>query len=200
MARLSQLPPEAQNFWKTNPIGARVFPESQRDLWRPNPKAHLDIDFQEAIRREHLTYLRLGTAFINVDQFGHHEAALAVARVLGYEFYVREANIEADEVSVTIANTGCAPFYYRWPMEIAFAENGEVIKVWRTDWDVRKVLPGAGSVRFSQRLGLHRIAHGKGEVLLRIVNPLPEGTSVAFANETQDSVAPGWVTLAAVSD
>jgi hypothetical protein len=192
------------SFWKTEPAGGRIKPDLQKKLWRTNPTFAIDGDFLQAIRSEHLTYLRVGNSFANIQDFGAEIPTLKVAQALGYELFVSSAAFENSptdqrlNVSVTITNTGAAPFYYAWPFELSLSKAGKILMTSQSEWEIRKILPGAGEVHFSHAFEPTGIAPGEYKVLLRVVNPLPGGFQMWFANEEQNSSVSGWLTLGTV--
>jgi hypothetical protein len=191
-----------ENSWKTSPRGARIFPELQSKLWRSDPRATLGANFISAVESAHLSYLTLGTAFFNVEASGNGNAVKAVAQRLGYELFVSSAEVKKlpdnVEVSVTITNSGAAPFYYAWPMELSVAKGRNIVLAADTNWDIRRVIPGGDAVQFAQRVSSAELSDGLYDVLLTIRNPLVNGPSVAFANREQDATIHGWLTLGSV--
>jgi hypothetical protein len=191
-----------ENSWKTAPRGARIFPELQSKLWRSDARATLSSNFVSAVEAAHLSYLRLGTAFFNVESSGNADAVKAIAQRLGYELFVSNADLirspDSVEVSVTITNCGLAPFYYAWPMELAIVKGKEIVLAGDTGWDVRRVIPGEKGLQFRRRVESGQLGEGIYDVLLTIRNPLADGPSVAFANREQDATIRGWLTLGSI--
>jgi hypothetical protein len=191
-----------ESSWMRSPRGARIFPELQSKLWRSDPRATLGSNFVSAVKAEHLSYLRLGTAFFNVESSRSADVIKAVAQDLGYELFVSSAEVmkspEGLEISVTITNTGSAPFYYAWSMELAIAKGSEIVFSAGTNWDITKAIPGEKAIRFNQIIDGRNIREGQYDVLLRISNPLVSGPSVAFANREQDATIHGWLTLGSI--
>jgi hypothetical protein len=100
-------------------------------------------------------------------------------------------------VAVTITNMGVAPFYYDWPVELAAATtHGRLLKTWRTPWQITGILPGEPAKEQSWQLS--DLPDDPFVLLLRVVNPLPNGKPLRFANVTQDETLAGWLTLTTI--
>jgi hypothetical protein len=119
---------------------------------------------------------------------------------LGYEFSVEslgawvDAGSGASMVGVTITNTGAAPFYYNWPVQLAAANpQGQIIQTWSPGWALTNIYPGSGTAQLST--ALTNPPAGAFTLLMRVVNPLPNGRVLRFANTTQDQTVRGWLTL-----
>jgi hypothetical protein len=193
-------------LWQTQPIGGRLHPEIQRCISHLSKSCELEEAYLIAARDRHFTFLRIE------DQTALRQApvqeqtlrqARKLAQLLGYEFYVSQATVSADarslSVKITIKNTGVAPFFYSWPVQIALAKNGAIQEEWAADWDIRKILPDNAASEFSFSKSNLSLPPGDYMVLARIRNSIPEARAVAFANEAQDSVLAGWLTLGSVS-
>lgn len=136
-----------------------------------------------------------------------YERALAGARHLGYEFYVSAVKISAPEpniplgVSVRVENNGVAPFYYDWPLQLGVADSSkQVVASWDVPWQLPQiVLPGDSAARYAEwsdsHAGLSDLPVGTYCLLLCVVNPLPNGKPLSFANPLQDIDRKGWLTL-----
>src|SRR4029077_16732865 len=111
----------------------------------------------------------------------------AHVRMLGYQFAIHEVRHAAvvtkgGKLPFSLAgeNQGVAPFYYRWPVELALLGNeGQPAEKFSLDWDVRKWLPGKfeadGAVRINSKPGTYQLA-------LAIRDPWSTGQGIAFAN------------------
>ena len=78
------------------------------------------------------------------------EGAEQIQKVFGYRFVLNEVRFSMDDslkVSFDVINTGSAPFYYDWPVEVALLDTKNFQPVWRAtfaDADIRQWLPGEG--------------------------------------------------------
>jgi hypothetical protein len=194
----------ALDKWRTQPIGGEVRPEVWDTLWNDPTGAPKGQGYGPCVEATHATWLMNSGVFRKGLDGDRRERALAGARRLGYEFHVAEAALESTpdhglHVSVRLRNTGVAPFYYPWPLELGVLDSaGQLVATWRTDWNLTRILPDGASHGFdSMRAGLNLPA-GDYRVLLRAVSPLPHGLPLRFANQVQDANLPGWVTLGTV--
>jgi hypothetical protein len=88
----------------------------------------------------------------NYDQ--KNEAAVKgaeeIQRAFGYRFVLNEVRFsfaKALNVAFDVTNTGSAPFYYNWPVEVALLDAKTHQPVWKSTFkntDIRKWLPGDG--------------------------------------------------------
>jgi len=128
---------------------------------------------------------------------------------MGYEFYVSAVKIQditADsplEVSIRVQNTGVAPFYYDWPLEVGVIDSaGTVVATFALDWKLTTLLPADGHIPYSEwsySSSTPKLPSGSYTLALHVVNPLPNGKSLKFANTTQDATLVGWLTLGAIA-
>jgi hypothetical protein len=132
--------------------------------------------------------------------------ALAGSARLGYELYVSNAVlVDATvsgplKVSVQVRNTGVAPFYYDWPVQLgAFNSSHTLVKTWTTDWKLSAHLPAATNSVWAWSQTGHGLEAGQYTLLLRVQNPLTNGVPFRFANDAQDADLPGWLTLGQVT-
>lgn len=190
-------------IWKTQPIGGEVRPEVQKCLWNADAENCVPQgqEFERCVDVTHASWMLNQGAFgdLNPEQ---KQRAIAGAQRLGYEFWVREAKVSHQkqrlQVEVALVNRGVAPFYYDWPLELALVDKNNAIAArWATDWKLSKALPAAPQQwNFVANAALPKGAY---QLLLRVVNPLPNGQALRFANRTQDQNLAGWLTLAAVN-
>ena len=142
--------------------------------------------------------------FRNIFAGERRERALAGAGRLGYELTVAYAAMESTpnsgiHVWVRLKNTGVAPFYYPWPLELGLVgPTGKLITTWPTDWRLTRILPNGALYDFDNPRADLKFPAGDYRVLVRVVNPLPNGLPLRFANQTQDADLPGWLTLGTV--
>jgi len=96
-------------------------------------------------------------------------------------------------VSAVVTNTGVAPFYAEWPIEIALlgASATHVERSWRTDWKLSRLLPHDAERNWKFQTSLRGIS-GEHRVALR-VQSVPGAKSLRFANREQQP--DGWMLL-----
>lgn len=191
------------NKWLAQPIGGEVRPEVQACLWdtsQPNcvPAGQ---GFSNCVAQTHASWMLNQYVFEPGFAGAQLNLALAGARQLGYELYVSSA-ILVDarasgplSVSVGVQNTGVAPFYYDWPVQLGVLDtNHTLVQVWTMPWRLSTLLPATNAVWScaQSKLGL---APGLFKLLMSVPNPMTNGVALRFANQTQDADLPGWLTL-----
>jgi hypothetical protein len=200
----------ALNIWEREPIGGELRPEIQVGVWLdpPDPQAE---DFNTAVDTTHVSWLIAHSLFVTeAVRGGIEERALAGAARMGYELYVSAvqlANPAAEaplELGLRVQNTGVAPFYYSWPLQLGVLDaSNNLVAVWDTPWQLPELLPASpGGERklytewhFKQER--HGLEPGAYTLALRAVNPLPNGKPLRFANAEQDRLLQGWLSLGA---
>jgi hypothetical protein len=130
------------------------------------------------------------------------ELAEQQSRMLGYEFYLPEATVSGPikrdpmRISARIRNNGVAPFYYDWPLEIAVLDaDHHIVHTESPRWNLTNLFPGEPDRIWKHEIPAEKFSPGKYTLLLRSVNPLVGGPPLRFANKTQDTDIPGWLTL-----
>ena len=194
----------ASHKWREYGIGGEVRPEVWDTLWNEPSGTPKGQEYWPCVCDTHASWLMNSGVFkkrLPEDKF---KRAVEGARSLGYEFWVQRAEFQLTrdtiDVSVTVTNTGVAPFYYHWPIEVGIARDGKLIDSWKTDWDITRIFPGELGIQFQYSAKIeHPMEEMELHLLLRVVNPLPNGLSVRFANQSQDATLPGWITLGTVS-
>lgn len=189
--------------WRTQPIGGEVRPEVWDCLSNDPSCAPKGQEFDRCVAVTHASWLCNQGVFRGRIQGEARERAIRAAQRLGYELHVTEATLAIQQgnlqVTLSVTNTGVAPFYYDWPAELtALDAAGRRVASWTTDWKLTSVQPAAPAVlwRFTSPAGA--LGSGIHRVLLRVPNPLPLGAPLRFANQTQDQHLTGWLTLGEV--
>ncbi len=195
----------ALDKWRTQPIGGEVRPEVWDTLWNDPTGAPKGQEYLPCVEATHATWLMNTGVFRNLLAGAPRERALTGAQRLGYELQVTEAALTRDPnggviVGVRIQNRGVAPFYYPWRVEIGLLDGlGKLVGTLPTDWDFTKILPGEKPTVLEASAIDDSIAPGNYRVLLRVLNPLPNGAPLRFANQAQDDALTGWLTLGSVA-
>lgn len=107
-------------------------------------------------------------------------------------------------VVVDIKNTGSAPFYATWPLEVVLVDaKGTIVATQAIESTLPSILPGqTGTVTARFTLPSEYRANDSARELtaaIRVVNPLPNGAPVAFANEAMNKPLPGYLGLSTLS-
>ncbi|MBL9135046.1 MAG: DUF4832 domain-containing protein [Verrucomicrobiales bacterium] len=186
--------------WRTQPIGGEVRPEVWKCLFDEPSCAPKGQDFDRCLESTHASWLCNEGVFRGQIQGAARDRAVQAAQRLGYELHVTRADLAMNQdvlaVAMTVTNTGVAPFYYDWPVELgALDAGGTLTQTWMTDWRLTKIQPGTPSVLWEFHAPLTALKPGSHRLLLRVSNPLPKGAPLKFANRTQDEHLPGWLTL-----
>lgn len=190
---------DVPNRWRHSPINARVHPEyASVEKNRNLSFDHITEDRMLSwIEREHYSCIRLPSS--DAMPRDVRERFVRTAQRAGYDFWVKRFEYEqiggAIKIQVTVTNTGVAPFYYPWPVELAVLENDRATNVRRTAWDIRRVIPGNGDIVYEGTIDAKDVPIHGGTPLLRIPNLLPKGPPIRFANKEQDQDVDGWLSL-----
>lgn len=183
--------------WKTQPVGGEVRPEIQPGLWENPASTPNSQEFTRCAETIHPSWMLAHGAFVRNLSSSARKLAEEHSRKLGYEFHVVSADLsKPSRITATIRNTGIAPFYHDWPLELAFLDSsGRIAHTIRTDWKLTGLLPGDPNRSWAQTIPAGTLKAGEYRVMLRAVNPLENGLPLRFANETQDADLEGWLTL-----
>jgi len=111
-------------------------------------KKHRDFVIN-SIRWLHCTQLRwiAGYDKSNAEAV---KGADEIQKAFGYRYVLDEVRFSVSDslkISFDVTNTGSAPFYYNWPVEVALLDSVTLKPVWKSKMnnvDIRKWLPGDG--------------------------------------------------------
>ncbi|PJJ70838.1 uncharacterized protein DUF4832 [Diaminobutyricimonas aerilata] len=195
----------ATEKWQQYSIGGELRPELQPCIFSaagcPVIEEGGDNDFAGSLEQTHATWLLNHYAFQTGYSEADKPAALAAAQSLGYSFRATEAWVPATTgagattIGLTVSNIGVAPFYYDWPISIAYLDaTGAVVRSVETDWLISDVASGA-TEQFVTTVDTTGLPAGDYTVVAQVANPLPGGMPVRFANASQDADVDGWLTL-----
>lgn len=186
--------------WRTQPIGGEVRPEVWECLFDEASCVPKGQEFDRCVTVTHASWLcNEGVFRGKIDGAARDRAIRAVQR-MGYELHVPQANLTLANdrltVSLIVTNTGVAPFYYDWPVELGAQDSeGRLAATWQTDWKLTGILPAAPATLWRFDAGTRALPPGAYHLLLRIPNPLLNGAALRFANQSQDQHREGWLTL-----
>jgi hypothetical protein len=196
------------NKWRTQPIGGEVRPEVQPCMWDASQTNCVPAgqDFARCVDLTHASWMLNHRAFSPGFTGAQKALALAGSSRLGYELYISNA-ILADasvsgplSMSVQVWNTGVAPFYYDWPVQLgALNSSNALLETWTTAWKLSSLLPAATNTLWAWSQAGHGLRAGQYKLLLRVQNPLANGIPFRFANDSQDADLPSWLTLGQLS-
>jgi len=195
------------NKWRTQPIGGEVRPEVQGCMWDTTQTNCVPPGqgFDLCVDLTHASWMLNHGAFSPGFTGDQKTLALAGSARLGYELYVSNAILVDASVSgslrvdLQLRNTGVAPFYYDWPVQLGARNSSNVlVQTWVTTWKLSSLLPAATNTLWTWSQAGHGLQAGPHKLLLRVQNPLTNGVPFRFANDTQDADLPGWLTLGQV--
>jgi hypothetical protein len=199
----------ALDIWRTEPIGGELRPEIQLGIWLDPPRPDSE-DFSLAVDTTHVSWLIAHALFTSRAVGGEvYQRAEAGARRMGYELFVSAIKLpdqvnasEPFPVDLRIQNTGVAPFYYDWPIQLGVLDSSQrLVVTWDTPWKLSSVLPPVDRDKLYTEMSYTHpssgLQAGTYTLLLRVVNPLSNGKSLKFANQKQDQDLAGWLTLGA---
>lgn len=200
---LKRAGPSALTRWKTSPMGGEIRPELWGQIFDARPRHAGAQDFSECVRVTHATWLMDTGMFAKKQSAQRIRNASKQVQRMGYEFHVESAQwsqtMDSRQLKVVLRNTGVAPFYYNWKVElVSLSADGDVKARYETDWSVANLLPG------ETRVWRHQLTKGersdKGSALaVRVVNPLPNGLPLRFANARSRQTKGGALRLERVS-
>ena len=199
-----------EEAWQHSPIGGELYPPIQTCIFSQpinctNMDAEGDYKALESIQGAHATWLINQKAF-SVGYSGDDlTRAKAASAAMGYTLQATRTSATYHgakaTVAVDISNTGSAPFYATWPLEVVLVDSkGAIVASQTIESTLPSILPGQ-SGRVTARLPLpaqYRSNDSAKELTaaIRVVNPLPNGAPVAFANEAMNKPLPGYLGLA----
>lgn len=188
--------------WKTQPIGGEIRPELQPGMWEDPSIVPSGQDYALCLAAIHPSWMLAYGAFSGNLSPAARTLAEQQSRALGYEFHVPSFIHNATTISspvhlaITLRNTGIAPFYHQWPLELAVLNDaGAILQSVQPAGNLTGLLPTDPDRVISHVLPADMLPAGNFKLLLRVVNPLPSGMPLRFANTTQDADLAGWLTL-----
>ena len=183
--------------WKTTIIGGEMAPDAAKKWLGRKWNVTLEM-----AKRSHFTWVGpYGPALERKTPKEFVERSDELVRLLGYQYRLTEIRHPAKvgtgrpcEVSLRGANEGVAPFYYPWPVKLAWLDaSGQVVASATLKDDIRKWLPGAFAVEAEvaspEKPGAYRLALG-------IEDPWTRKPAIRFANDLP--VTRGWTILGEV--
>ncbi len=199
-SRRACAPPTRSSKWRTQPIGGEVRPEVWKCLFDEPSCAPKGQEFDRCVAVTHASWLCNEGVFRGQIQGAARARAIQRVQRMGYELHIAQADVRTSsgkiDVALTVTNTGVAPFYYDWPVELGvFTGANERTITWKTDWQLSAIVPGDAAAPWRFQATVPALAPGAYHLLLRVANPLTNGLPLRFANQSQDQHLPGWLTL-----
>lgn len=187
---------EAIDKWKTCPIGGEIRPELWGKIFDDRPTHPQAQDFAECVRETHVTWLMDTGMFREKPPDRRIKNAIRQVQRMGYEFHIESAERRrlpsgGTVITIRIRNTGIAPFYHPWKVELATVSGGRVVNTIDVDWSVLGLQPGDGSRTWTTEVTADQQGSAAG-FAVRIANPLPNGLPLRFANDYESDSPDGW--------
>ena len=192
LAAMNAAGPEAVDKWKTCPIGGEIRPELWGQIFDDKPAHRKAQDFAECVRQTHATWLMDTGMFGNQQSPERVQNAIRQVQQMGYEFHIESAADGTASVAIRVRNTGVAPFYHDWKVELGVLDDGEIVRTIPTDWSATGLLPGDDARVWKTSIPRAQLDDDRDGIALRIVNPLPNGLPLRFANVYPDDAPEGW--------
>lgn len=202
MSLLKAAGPQAEDKWKTHPIGGEIRPEAWGMVFDEQPEEKRIQNFRQCVEATHVTWLMDSGMFKKGQPAERIERAKREVQRMGYEFHAPAVTIGpvSDgklKVSLEVENRGVAPFYYDWKPEFGLLTGGRAVKTAAGAGRLTGLLPGDRPRVWADTLDVRGLPPGVYTLAVRVPNPLPSGKPIRFANATQDA-ATGWLALGEV--
>jgi hypothetical protein len=169
--------------WKRTAIGGEMVPDGA-PFW-------LGEKFEQTLQRMTAAHFSWVGPYCPAQEKSPSPAFLArsqeMVRRMGYQFQLTEIRYRPPvgrdtvwEIDLQGQNTGIAPFYYPWPVELALLDTSRrVVAKDRLNIDIRTWLPGRFQVKDRVRL---RANSGTYALAISIPNPWKQGQPLRFAD------------------
>ena len=197
MPALKAAGPSALTKWKVAPIGGEIRPEVWGQIFDDKPQHKQAQAFADCVQQTHATWLMDTGMFREPPSPERVRNATQQVQRMGYEFHLTEWQLQSDVTLVCkIRNTGVAPFYHDWQVELAVLASNEsrdskihgdghvvgqsVKTLIPVDWSVAGLLPQDAPRRWAVKLPVGIDA--KSIFAVRIANPMQGGLPLRFAN------------------
>jgi hypothetical protein len=87
------------------------------------------------------------------------------------------------DIRLTVSNTGVAPIYYRWPVEVSVKTGDRIVyKALQDGIDIRKWIPGKNAAVAAFRMPKDMVP-GDYTIAIAIINPDTGEPGIEFAND-----------------
>ena len=211
-----------ESAWQQVPIGGELYPSLQTcifseplncpDLEKEKAQGR-NYDVVTSIQESHPTWLINHNGF-SIGYTGEdHERAAGASALMGYTLQAKKTRLSTQGASVTveteITNIGLAPFYASWPIEFALVNSqGRIVSSTRIDSPLPSLEPQTSTIveatlnvdgKSAVSPAPRSASDNELTAVVRVVNPLPNGVPLAFANEAMGETLPGYLSLGKIS-
>ncbi|MEO1993056.1 MAG: DUF4832 domain-containing protein [Pirellulales bacterium] len=185
---------EALEKWKQYPIGGEIKPELWGKIFDAHPSHPQAQDFSECVQQTHVSWLLDSGMFKKLQSAERVRRAKQYVQEMGYEFQITHVSYSQKDnqknIEVIVKNHGVAPFYHDWGIELGcFTKSGQLVKRIKTNWSLCGILPKKKMVWKAN------ITMSEDQLAVRVINPLPNGIPLMFANDSSLQLGNGWLLL-----
>lgn len=144
--------PSMNDSWRIAPIGGEFAPTKEwGDYFSPSSIA----ETMEQLQTTHVSWLGPSSPAYYSPNGNYQKEINRLLEKIGYHFWLAEAKYKnsikaGSKLSMKMKweNSGVAPFYFEWPLEISLANaEGKIIYKETASADIRKWLPGSHSIK-----------------------------------------------------
>lgn len=194
--------PRALDKWKTHAIGGEIRPELWGQIFDQRPKHPQAQSFEQCVRETHASWLMDTGMFQEKASAERRENAIAQVQRMGYEFHIQSIQSEAlpaggTKLRLVVKNSGVAPFYYDWPVELAWMDGDKLaskpsLRKLPIRWSIAQLLPGQSRDWVVEIPATDKERMKGSSLMLRVVNPLAGGHPLRFANAYPPNSSGDW--------
>lgn len=178
--------PGSADNWLSNPISGESPNTNQKRTWSNDV-----ADVMTVLRDYHFSFL--GPAGGHENQ-GNGANLLPMKRLLGYNYQIVRVDWPTDiwwghdfDVTLVLTNTGAAPIYHRFPVEVALCDAAGV-PVWRGTYsfDLRTLTPNVDFER-TEHFATPPVAPGVYSLRIGIVDPRTGEPGIRIQSAGEDA-------------
>ncbi|MGE5397288.1 MAG: DUF4832 domain-containing protein [Chitinophagales bacterium] len=182
--------PAMPEFWKYAPSGGEfTLPPGTSFLSNVNLSRTM-----MQLKQSHTSWLGPSCPVYDISDPDVIKNRDSLLKLMGYRYVIKSVKCTSSpcpgkdmEVNWVVDNTGVAPFYYLWPVEISLCDSdGKVVFRYITKDDTRKWLPGANNLYSSFKLPTN-LPTGTYNLCFAILDPADGKPGVVFAVEGRQS-------------
>ncbi len=179
--------PAMPDFWKTAPSGGEFANGNGGIGFLKDSNIETTLN---QIKDTHVTYIgpncpadRKGRLQENFDK---------VLKTVGYRYVIDSVKFNDSlnpgdtlELDINMKNEGVAPFYYKWPVNIALiSKDKKIVYNTNINQDITTWLPG--DINFNTSINLpNDLSSGDYSVAISIIDPATNNPSIKFANDCE---------------